>query len=133
MKKPVFRTDEEWFEIISECRQSGLTDEQWCLENDISTSSFYRHLKILRQAACDIPISASRTEITRQEVIPVEITELADALPQTQRQTGIFRADTKDISESVLRIRSGDICIDVTNHADISLASALLSALRTSC
>lgn len=133
MKKQIFRTDEEWFEIISECRQSGLTDEQWCRENNICTSSFYRHLKILREAACDIPISSGKTKVFKQEVIPVEITELADELSQTKGPANAFPADSEDISETVIRIRSGEICIDVTNRVDISLASALLSALRVSC
>ena len=24
------RSDEEWFQIINECRRSGLSDSQWC-------------------------------------------------------------------------------------------------------
>ena len=30
------RTEQEQYEIIMECRQSGLSDHQWCLEHDIN-------------------------------------------------------------------------------------------------
>ena len=30
------RTEQEQYEIMMECRQSGLSDHQWCLEHDIN-------------------------------------------------------------------------------------------------
>ena len=27
--------------LINECRQSGMTDADWCRENDIAVSTFY--------------------------------------------------------------------------------------------
>ena len=30
--KYVIRTDEEWAELIRECRSSGLSDHMWCRE-----------------------------------------------------------------------------------------------------
>ena len=35
------RTEQEQYEIIMECRQSGLSDHQWCLEHDINPGTFY--------------------------------------------------------------------------------------------
>ena len=43
--KHKFLTDAEWEKMICECKASGLSDWQWCRENGIPTSSFYRHLK----------------------------------------------------------------------------------------
>ncbi len=34
------RTEQEQYEIIMECRQSGLSDHQWCLEHDINPGIF---------------------------------------------------------------------------------------------
>ncbi len=31
----------EQIRLINECRQSGMTDADWCRENDISVSTFY--------------------------------------------------------------------------------------------
>ena len=33
--------DDHWLELITQCRSSGLTDRQWCIENGISASTFY--------------------------------------------------------------------------------------------
>ena len=32
--------DDHWLELISQCRSSGLTDRQWCIENGIPVSTF---------------------------------------------------------------------------------------------
>ena len=32
---------EERYRLIMECRQSGLTDHQWCVEHDIKPGTFY--------------------------------------------------------------------------------------------
>ncbi|MFR5885161.1 MAG: hypothetical protein ACLUFE_04930 [Anaerostipes hadrus] len=34
------RTEQEQYEIMMECRQSGLSDHQWCLEHDINPGTF---------------------------------------------------------------------------------------------
>ena len=39
--KKVFRTEAEWLSIINTCRSSGLSDHEWCMNNDIAPSSFY--------------------------------------------------------------------------------------------
>lgn len=31
--------DEHWLELITQCRSSGLTDRQWCIENGIPVST----------------------------------------------------------------------------------------------
>lgn len=36
---------EEQYRLIMECRQSGLTDHQWCVEHDINLGTFYNWVK----------------------------------------------------------------------------------------
>ena len=43
---------EEQYRLIMECRQSGLTDHQWCVEHDIKPGTFYNWVKRLRQKGC---------------------------------------------------------------------------------
>ena len=43
---------EEQYRLIMECRQSGLTDHQWCVEHDIKLGTFYNWVKRLRQKGC---------------------------------------------------------------------------------
>ena len=40
---------EKQYRLIMECRQSGLTDHQWCVEHDIKPGTFYNWVKRLRQ------------------------------------------------------------------------------------
>ncbi len=37
--------DSFWLEWITQCRPSGLTDHQWCIENGIPVSTFYYHVR----------------------------------------------------------------------------------------
>ena len=47
--------DDHWLKLITQCRSSGLTDRQWCIENGISVSTFYYHVRALRKKACEVP------------------------------------------------------------------------------
>ena len=40
-KRAPGRSLDEWLELVTSCRQSGLTDAAWCHENGISPSCFY--------------------------------------------------------------------------------------------
>lgn len=43
----------EQIRLINECRQSGMTDADWCRENDITPSTFYNWLSRCRKIAAD--------------------------------------------------------------------------------
>ena len=44
------------YELVMQCRKSGLSDRQWCLDNDIVPSTFYYWVRRLRQQArYDLP------------------------------------------------------------------------------
>lgn len=38
------RPDQEWLDLIQECRSSGMTDKAWCEMNHIQPSKFYYHI-----------------------------------------------------------------------------------------
>ena len=54
------RSLDEWMELVTECRQSDLTDAAWCNEHGISLSRFYNAVTRLRKKACQIPDTESR-------------------------------------------------------------------------
>ena len=71
--KPV--TADEQYRLIMECRSSGLTDYQWCLEHNIKPGTFYNWVKRLRQKGCvDIPsaVGSSRSPV-KQEVVKIDL------------------------------------------------------------
>ena len=59
-KRAPGRSLEEWMELVTECRQSGLTDAAWCNEHGISPCCFYNAVTRLRKKACQIPDPAPK-------------------------------------------------------------------------
>lgn len=44
------------YELVMQCRKSGLSDRQWCLDNDICSKYLLLLVRRLRQRACyDLP------------------------------------------------------------------------------
>ena len=77
---------EEQYRLIMECRRSGLSDQQWCMNHDINPGTFYNWVKRLRQKGCqDIPVATGRSygSTVPQEVVKIErsqtaVSQLAD-------------------------------------------------------
>ena len=127
--KHIHRTNEEWMELITQCRCSGLSDDRWCREHGIPVSTFYRHVKILRQKAGDVPAAVKRNIPQKQEVVPVQVTD-------TQNMDRIedgFSMSGNRIQDPAIRIHLGSSYIDIMNHADTALLSAAVMALKTLC
>ena len=59
-KRAPGRSLDEWMELITECRQSGLTDAAWCNEHGISPSCFYNAVTRLHKKTCQIPDPAPK-------------------------------------------------------------------------
>lgn len=131
--KHIHRTDDEWMELITQCRRSGLSDERWCRDNDIPISTFYRHAKILRQKACDIPAHAGENMFPKQEVVPVQVTDIQETLPVSNGIETHLSTPGNGVREPAIRVHLGDVCIDVMNYADTALLSAVIMALKTLC
>ena len=64
--------DSFWLERITQCRSSGLTDRQWCIESRIPVSAFCYHVRALRKNACEIP-EANDTSRQKQEVVQIPL------------------------------------------------------------
>ena len=71
---------EEQYRLIMECRKSGLSDYQWCLNNDINPGTFYNWVSRLpKNNSKDIPDknSLSPYEPANQEVVKIEMNSLS--------------------------------------------------------
>ena len=111
----------EQIRLINECRQSGMTDADWCRENGIAVSTFYNWVSRCRKAAADqIPAANyGHPEVPRpkQDVVPIDI--VPDYIPeqhtasQMQNPLNILRWRSHPISwnramESVIESQSSD-------------------------
>ena len=72
------RSLEEQYELVLECRKSGLSDREWCFRKGISQSTFYQWLKKLRDQACyKIPETESGnselSNIQKQDVVKLNM------------------------------------------------------------
>ena len=90
MAKKSSRSDEEWLQLIRECRSSGMTDRVWCEEHQIAFSTFYYHVQDLRKKARDLPEPVRKGRDILQEVVPVAIIEDEISHPVNQAKVTTF-------------------------------------------
>ena len=77
---------EEQYCLIMECRKSGLSDHQWCLNNDINPGTFYNWVKRLRKNGCgDIP---EKNQLSTYEQSHQEVVEYSCAMKSHFRKFG---------------------------------------------
>ena len=71
------RTLSEWFRLVTECRQSGLSDSAWCLMNGIPRSTFSQAVRRLQKASYAVASKTTPTDpldfTSKQEVVKIDI------------------------------------------------------------
>lgn len=77
MNHRIRRSDEEWMQLITSCRQSGLPDKEWRTANGIVISSFYNAVVRLRKKACRIP----EREQSAEKICDLTASSLPDIVP----------------------------------------------------
>ena len=123
------RTVQEQYQLILECRSSGLSDYQWCMEHDIKPGTFYNWVKRLRKKACyEIPPAAGREDYKvapRQDVVKLEV--IPDG-PTTLLHDPEEQILTNTKIQPTIEIQAGTVCIKISNDIDPLL---LLQVLRS--
>ena len=125
---------EEQYRLIMECRQSGLTDHQWCVEHDIKPGTFYNWVKRLRQKGCvDLPASTGRTYRAPegQEVVRVEFHD-TDPIPYEQ-PLNVIPAATERNNLSVaepMKLSVGSFHLTIPNGTDPQLLAQTLRIVK---
>lgn len=75
----------EQIKLIMECRQSELSDYQWCQKQDINPGTFYNWVSKLRKAGYTIPDSESK--VSR---VPVSVLEVCHMLGDISGAANIY-------------------------------------------
>ena len=122
------RTDQEWMELIQECRTSGLGDKTWCEQHGIPISSFYSKITKLRKRACEIPAANHRVIRECQQVVPLPI---IDEIPQSYGRS--LSDDGSGQSVPAVILKTGSYCMEISNHAARDTILNTLSALQQLC
>lgn len=120
-------SNDEKKRLILKCRQSGLSDYQWCHENYINCSTFYYWVKKLRDVACQDELieSVPGHQVTpaRQEVVRVNI------LPKDEPVINDTRLATNTESASI-ELNLNGYNIKIHNNADPALLAYTINLLR---
>ena len=128
---------DQQMELIMECRRSGLSDSQWCLEHDINPGTFYNWVKRHRQKACeDIPPAKDKTLRSNhapvQEVVRIDPTQMPPQLPAQDLPAGTMPARQAAVSPSgpALEIELNGVTVRMSNDVSPGLLAQTLRILR---
>ena len=131
-KRASGRSLDEWMDLVTECRQSGLTDAAWCNEHGISPSCFYNAVTRLRKKACQIPEPAGKASTLdlashKQDVVQITIEpedSPAELLPHAENSAMYL-----DNSHTI-EIEAKGLLIRMSNDVQPVLLKLLLDALK---
>lgn len=128
------RSLDEWMDLITECRRSGLCDADWCKKNGIHPSSFYNAVSKLRRKACSLPertanhnvvdLTASNPDDVQFSIIPDK--PQAPAMPASMSmkpEANLDNSHTIEIAVSGSYVR-------LKNDADPMLLQQVITILR---
>ena len=120
----------EQIRLINECRQSGMTDAEWCRENGIAVSTFYNWVSRCRKAAAEqIPApnyGHHADPLPKQDVVPIDI--VPDHLPE-QHAASQMQQMYLDNSHTIEVIMK-DVRIHISNDVDPVLLTRTLRLIR---
>jgi len=125
------RSIEEQYELVLECRKSGLSDREWCFRNGIPQSTFYQWLSKLRAQACyKIPETESGnselSNIQKQDVVKLNV------YPENPKYENkvLNEAFSSTYERPAITIEIEGIRLSVENYADPTLLAQTLKMIR---
>jgi len=113
--------DTDWLKLINECRASGLTDHQWCVDNGIKPSTFYYHVNSLQRKACKLQAPAAMEPRPQQEVVQLNLVD------NNKMQS------TRYVDDTAVRININGFRVSISNNATQAAIENTIRALRSSC
>lgn len=130
------RTSQDWLDIITACRQSGMSDRDWCDAHGVSIYSFYGAITRLRKKSYTVPerdgkrIPCEMDFTSRQDVVRVDICNETTATaavpaPMAAPATAITYLD----NSHTIEIAIGSASIRVGEHANPELLDRLMRTL----
>ena len=115
-------TKPEQINLIMECRQSGLSDYQWCQKQGINPGTFYNWVSKLRKAGYTIPDPAGKVSGVplMQEVVKLGLVESEISTPAMMVQSTSLPA-LSGVPCIAAEIECGNIRVRIFNGADAAV------------
>lgn len=114
-----------WLNAIHECRSSGLTNQAWCEQNNLSLKSYYYWIAKIRKLAIE--------DIPRKD----HMVSLAHTMSQTSSSSDeIFTelsvpVSRQSSSDTAAVIHIGDIMIDISENISPEFLMSILKVVRS--
>ena len=127
MSKHIFK--DKHIRLIMECRQSGLTDYQWCEQNDIHPGNFYNWVSKLRKHGYTFPESAAKSNAVPnvQEVVKVDL--IPSQEPSLKMEQNVSLLDSSDTPAVAAELLIDGITLRLFNGADEKLVQNTLRCI----
>ena len=119
MSKRVCKEDQ--IRLIMECRQSGLSDFQWCEQNGVHPGNFYNWVSKLRKSGYTFPESTAKSNATpnRQEVVKLDLVRDWEPSPIIEQNVSIPTISSESIVAAELVM--GNVTLRLYNNANEQL------------
>ena len=119
MGKRVCKDDQ--IRLIMECRQSGLSDYQWCKQNGIHPGNFYNWVSKLRKRGYSFPDSEAKSNAVPniQEVVKIDLIQPQDSSLKVDHNVSLVeQTDSFTVAAELL---VGGVTLRLFNGADEKL------------
>lgn len=121
---------EERYQLILECRNSGLSDYQWCSQRGIKPGTFYNWVQRLREKTnLEIPESCGQDSYAayRQDVVKVDV--VPDLCETIEPMREPIYSETL-ASHAPIELTLNGMSIKVFNDASPVLLGQIVSSLK---
>ena len=127
---PTFVRKPEQIKLITECRQSGLSDYQWCKTKDINPGTFYNWVSKLKKSGYAFPESKSKSTgiPVKQDVVKLDLIEHEIPTPVMVEQNA-SRFPLSAVSNVAAEIQCGSITLRLFNGADTAVVQNTLQCI----
>ena len=114
-----------WLDVIRQCRASGLTNQAWCEQHDISLKSYYYWIAKIRKLALEeLPRKNHGSRPVMEQTVP-----LLDAAPEFTEVSLRDRQDFTAAPAAVLHI--GTVTVELFEDTPCGLLETILKAVRS--
>ena len=114
-----------WLDVIRQCRASGLTNQVWCEQHDISLKSYYYWIaKIRKMALEELPRKNHGSRPVMEQTVP-----MLDAAPEFTEVSLRDRQDFSAAPAAVLHI--GTVTVELFEDTSRELLEAIMKAVRS--
>ena len=124
MNKRVCKEDQ--IKLIMECRQSGLSDYQWCEQNGIHPGTFYNWVSKLKKSGYTLPDTQKNSEM-KPEIQEVVKVDLIDSVSEVEQNVSLQTQPREGYLAAELQI--GNITLRLFNGADENLIQKTLRCI----